>query len=147
MNMYANQYQSYQIQNAPPEQLLILLYDGAIRFVRKAQTAIDQDNIEERNRMVNKVSAIVSELASTLDHEIGGQLADDLERLYMFMLRELTQANINSSKKKLKVVEELLVYLRSTWTQAIDMFNKQKKEGLAFTPAPEAPPLRAAAAL
>ncbi|MDW7645470.1 MAG: flagellar export chaperone FliS [Desulfuromonadales bacterium] len=126
MNAYMNQYQNNQVSTATPEQLLVMLYDGAIRFVRQAIAALGTKNIEEKARYINKASAIVSEFRATLDHEIGGEIAAGLDDLYDFMLREMVKGNIKNDPEPLRVVENLLSDLRETWMQAIEI-NRQEK--------------------
>ena len=69
--------------------------------------------------------AIICEFANTLDHEIGGEIAQNLDGLYNFMNRQLSQANIDGDIEKLKVVEGLLVELRETWVEAISIARKE----------------------
>ncbi|OQX05511.1 MAG: flagellar export chaperone FliS [Desulfobulbaceae bacterium A2] len=121
MNAYSSNYLNQQITTASPEQILIMLYDGALRFLAQAGTAIEQRQVEQRNHYIGKVSNIITELSATLDHEVGGQIADDLAALYDFMLRELHRANIKNDMQALATVEHLLTDLRETWVQAIDI--------------------------
>lgn len=124
VNAYSNNYLESQIKSASPEQLLIMFYDGAIRFTSQATQAIHDKNIEKRNYFINKACAIVTELNATLDHDIGGKVSEDLSRLYDFMLRELHKANSNNNAKNTQTVEKLLTDLRDTWRQAIDINKK-----------------------
>jgi len=121
MNPNLNQYQNNQIVTAKPEQILILLYDGAIRFVYRAATAIAEKDVEKKNINVNKTVAILSELSATLDHTIGGQVAADLAALYDFMIRELTAVNRTNDQNRLENVRAILTELRDTWAQAVKM--------------------------
>lgn len=121
MNPYTNQYQSNQVATASREQILIMLYDGAIRFVRQASFAIEDRNWVKKREVINKAIAIVSEFRATLDHQIGGEIAANLDALYEYMLRELVKANAQNDLKALRVVEDLLSGLRDTWKQAIDI--------------------------
>ncbi|MHB1397784.1 MAG: flagellar export chaperone FliS [Trichloromonadaceae bacterium] len=121
MNPYTNQYQSNQVATASREQILIMLYDGAIRFVRQAGFAIEDRNWVKKREGINKAIAIVSEFRATLDHQIGGEIAANLDALYEYMLRELVKANAQNDLKALRVVEDLLSGLRDTWKQAIDI--------------------------
>ncbi len=127
MNTYMNQYQNTHIQTASPEKILIMLYDGAIRFCRQAIEAMADGNKEIQNEKISRTMAIVSEFAISLDHEIGGEIATDLDSLYMFMIRELTRANIEKDRKALETVEELLSGLRDTWVKAADIYAKEKQ--------------------
>ena len=129
MNPYAaqQQYNNNHIATASPEQILLMLYDGAIRFTRQAIIASEQNNHAEKIGRISKVFAIIVEFSNTLNHEIGGEIAADLDGLYQFMLRELGNARNETDEKKLHVVEGLLVDLRKTWGEAV-LKNKKEKE-------------------
>jgi len=126
MNAYMNQYQQNQINTASPETILIMLYDGAVRFARQAMHGIDEDDTVKRREGISRCMAIITEFSNTLDHEIGGEIADNLDALYHFMIRELVQVNLHNDLEKLKVVEGLLVDLRQTWVQAIEINRKEQ---------------------
>ncbi|MFH2123527.1 MAG: flagellar export chaperone FliS [Pseudomonadota bacterium] len=133
MNAYTNQYQQNQYQQnqiytATPEQILIMLYDGAIRFTRQAMMAEKNGNQAEKLGRISKVLAIIVEFSNTLNHEIGGQIAEDLDALYQFMIRELNAARNDESGEKLKTVEGLLVDLRETWGQAVEINHQQQTD-------------------
>ena len=121
MNAYVNQYQNNQILNASPEQILILLYDGSIRFCRQAIHAMDAGDRTTQAEKISRAMAIVCEFANTLDHEVGGDMAADLDALYGFMVRELTRANLKNDRKALETVVDLLSGLRETWAEAIEI--------------------------
>jgi flagellar protein FliS len=123
-NAYSENYLRNQIESASKEQLLIMFYDGAIRFVTRAENAIRENNIEQRNYCINKASAIIAELSVTLDHGIGGKIAADLEALYDFMHRELIKANVENSLTSLETVKTLLTDLSETWKRAIEINKK-----------------------
>jgi len=121
MNAYVNQYQNNHILNASPEQILILLYDGSIRFCRQAIHAMEAGQKTLQAEKISRAMAIVCEFANTLDHEVGGKIATDLDALYGFMVRELTRANVENDRKALETVEDLLLGLRETWVEAIEI--------------------------
>lgn len=125
MNAYTNQYQQNQVNTASPEQILLMLYDGAIRFTRQAIAANENEQLVQKLEGIRKCMAIITEFSNSLNHEIGGEIAADLDALYQFMIRELNLARTDSTGKHLKVVEELLVDLRGTWGQAVEI-NKQE---------------------
>lgn len=127
MNVYMNRYQTTAIQTASPENILIMLYDGAIRFCRQAMQAMDDGNKEVQHEKISRTMAIVSEFATSLDHEIGGEIAADLDALYMFMLRELTRANNKKDRKALETVDDLLSGLRDTWVEAAAIYAEEKQ--------------------
>jgi len=131
MNAYFGQYKNNQISTASPEQILIMLYDGAIRFCREAMTAMDTGQRTQQAEKINRVMAIVCEFSNTLDHEVGGEIAENLDALYGFMTRELTRANLKSDRKGLETVEALLVNLREGWVEAIEL---KREESQSSTP-------------
>lgn len=128
MNAYAQQYNNNHIATASREQILLMLYDGAIRFTRQAIMAGEKDDHIEKIGRISKVFAIIAELSNTLDHEIGGDIAADLDGLYQFMMRELTAARKTDDEKNLRIVEGLLVDLRKTWREAIIINKKETKQ-------------------
>lgn len=121
MNAYTQQYQQNQILSASAEQILILLYDGAIRFTRQAIAGVEAGDKLKKLEGTRRAMAIITEFANTLDHEIGGNIAQDLDALYAFMTRELTTANLKNDVARYRVVENLLTDLRSTWVEAIEI--------------------------
>ena len=121
MNAYVNQYQNNSILSATPEQILIMLYDGSIRFCRQAIQAMDAGDRKVQAEKISRAMAIVCEFSNTLNHEVGGEIATDLDALYSFMTRELTNANVKNDRKALETVEDLLLGLRQTWVEAIEI--------------------------
>ncbi len=119
MNAYTNQYLNNQIETASPEQILIMLYDGAIRFTRQAMKAMDDGDLALQGEKISRAMAIICEFSNTLDHEVGGKIAEDLDAIYSFMTRELTRANLKCERKALETVDDLLYGLRETWVEAI----------------------------
>ena len=126
MSGMINQYQHNQIATASPEQILLMLYDGAIRFTRQAMAGIDNNNMTDVRHGISKTLAMVTEFAESLDHEIGGKIAEDLDALYNFMIKELLACNIKTDRTKLEGVEKLLVDLRSTWGEAVVVKRKEE---------------------
>jgi flagellar protein FliS len=123
-----NAYQKYKttsVQSASREKLLLMLYEGAIRFVKQAIKACEEKNIADRGLYIGRTYDIVLELNNTLDHKVGGEIAKNLEQLYMFMTDQLTQANINGNKKHLEDVLKLLTTLHSGWKEAIENLKKE----------------------
>jgi flagellar protein FliS len=135
MNAYVNQYRNNQILNAPPEQILIMLYDGAIRFCRQAMLAMDSGDKKVRAEKISRTMAIICEFANSLDHQVGGEIATDLEALYAYMVRELTTANLKNNRSSLETVEALLVDLRETWGQAIEVNRQETQPAVSANPA------------
>ncbi len=128
MNGYANQYLTNSIQSASPEQLMLILYDGAVRFLAQAIQAIDDHQLDKRAHFINKASAIVSEFAATLDHSQSPELAENLDALYDYMLRRMLQANLKNDPAPLHECKKMLSDLRATWAKAIEISRIDKTE-------------------
>lgn len=123
MNPYTNQYQNNSILTASPEQILIMLYDGAIRFATIAEKCLDEGDMPGKGKYIGKVIAILSEFSNTLDHSVGGELAANLDALYNYMINRLGEANIQNKKEPIQEVKKMLSELRDTWKQAIEINN------------------------
>jgi len=127
MNAYLHQYQNNQIETASPEQILIMLYDGAIRFCGQAIQAMGNRDYAVQGEKIGRTMAIISEFSQSLDHDIGGHIAADLDALYGFMIRELTRANLEGDLAALENVSGLLSGLRKTWVEAAGIYNSEKQ--------------------
>ncbi|HEB49729.1 MAG TPA: flagellar export chaperone FliS [Desulfobulbus sp.] len=147
MNGYTNQYLANQIASASPEQLLLMFYDGAIRFTSLAMKAIEDNDIPKRTYYINKASAIVAELDATLDRSQDARLAENLDALYAYMLKEYMNANRDNDLKPLKVIVKMLKELRETWAEAAVIYRREQDGPAMEQPAatPAAPKKIAAA--
>lgn len=125
MTYGAKNYRNMQINTASPTQILILLYEGAIQNVRKAIHAIEKGNIADKGKYITKAHDIINELAVSLNHEVGGTIAQDLERLYNFMIAQLLKANIETNKEPLQAVLKNLETLLDGWKGAVVQFQKE----------------------
>jgi len=125
---YTNQYLANAVNSASKEQLMIMLYDGAIRFLSQGILAIEDKAIDKRAYYINKASAIISEFAETLDYSQNTELAENLKGLYGYMLKQLMQGNLHNDASLLVEVRNLLSELRNTWMQAIEMNKQQNSE-------------------
>lgn len=113
-------YQKTQVTTASKEKILLLLYEGAIRFIRHARVAMNEKNIAEKGKNISKATAIISELMATLDFKAGGDIAVELESLYVFMIDKLIEANIKNEPEGLDVVENLMRTLYVAWKDVIE---------------------------
>ncbi len=129
MNAYSNNYRNNQVLTASPEQILIMLYDGAIRFVRQARFAIEDGRPGDKAIAISKAIAIITEFSNTLDHKVGGEIALDLSRLYDFMIRELAAVNAKSEISRLEPVENILLDLREGFVGAIEVNRGGVQDG------------------
>ena len=111
-------YQSSSVFTATPEQLVVMLFDGALRFSRRALLAWDNGDRGAATQAVGRVTAIVNELNVTLDMEVGGEIAENLRSLYTFMVRHCTDAVRGDDPNKLRQVMGMLVELREAFSEA-----------------------------
>lgn len=118
-----------QIAGATPHQLIVLLYDGAINAMRRAEIYFQSGNIARRGEMISRAINIIDNgLRAGLNHEKGGQIAAELESLYEYISRTLLEANLNKSGENLPHLISLMTEMQETW-QAINPENKQVKHG------------------
>ncbi|MBQ8993563.1 MAG: flagellar export chaperone FliS [Turicibacter sp.] len=112
-------YQTYAtnaVSTQSQGQLIIMLYDGAIKFIEKAQEGISTCQIQDAHTNIIKTQKIINELMVTLKTDTG-EIAQQLLTLYQYMYQQLVQANIKKDADILGEVKELLVGLRDTWKQ------------------------------
>lgn len=119
-------YKNTSVQSASREKLLLMLYEAAIRFIKKAIKAIEDKDIAERGVNIGKAYDIFMELNNTLDHQSGGEIANNLEQLYMFITDKLTQANIKGDAEALKSVLKITETLYAGWVEAIESLKKEE---------------------
>lgn len=114
----ANQaYTEASVLSAPPGQLVVMLYDGALRFMQQAVVAMEAGQQEMSRNRIHRAEKIIDELNQCLNMEEGGEIAVQLRSLYLFCKRELMQALINQDAEKIKKLIELLRDLRGAWAQ------------------------------
>ena len=123
-NFGANQYKQTSVKTANRGQILIMLYESAIRNVKKAADCIDRNDIPGKGMAIVKAHDIVNELNNTLDFETGGEIAKNLERLYMFISEQLIKANLENKKEPLQHVQKLMETLLEGWRVAVDQVNR-----------------------
>jgi flagellar secretion chaperone FliS len=109
------QYQNTQIQTASTGDLILLLYDGAIRFLNRAVLGIEEKRLDTAHADIVRGQDIVLELMTGLDFERGGELAVNLRELYLFMYQTLLQANLKKDVEKIHTVIRLLDNVRGAW--------------------------------
>jgi flagellar protein FliS len=118
MNAY-QVYRQTQTQTAAPGELVLMLYRGAVRFLGTAIEAIGSNDIAGAHNNLIKAQAIVEKLDDTLDMERGGDVARNLNSLYEYMLRRLTEANIRKDAEPAREVQGLLRELVPAWEAAV----------------------------
>ncbi|RJE85640.1 flagellar export chaperone FliS [Paenibacillus sp. 1011MAR3C5] len=113
-----NPYQKYQessVQTATPVQLVVMLYDGAIRFAKQSVDEVDQKKYEAANRSLCKAQSIIHELIASLNQEI--EMSQNLLKLYDYLLHLLIEGNMKKDTKPVLEVINHLTELRESWRQ------------------------------
>jgi flagellar protein FliS len=118
MNPYASPqaYRESSVLTASPAQLIVMLYDGANRFLRQAEVAAGEGAWTHASDRIAKAEAIVDELLITLDLE-AGEVAHRLQGIYVFCKRELIEARLHEDAQRISAVARLLGSLREAWAE------------------------------
>lgn len=119
MSVHAYQaYRQTQVSTASQGELLLMLFDGAIRFARQGQEHMGNGEIEQANLKLIRAQDIVNELIISLNLEVG-EIAQSLQQLYSYIYDLLVQANIKKEPDKVDEAITLLTDLRDTWEQVV----------------------------
>ncbi len=128
--MAANPYKTYEqnsVTTASPGELTVMLYNGCLKFIGKAKSAMEQGKIEERNMNIQKAQNIIRELMVTLNMDY--EVSKNMMSLYEYINQRLLEANIKSDPAPLTEVEGLVTEFRDTWKQVIQMNRKKTYTG------------------
>ncbi|MEK3883891.1 flagellar export chaperone FliS [Paenibacillus sp. PL2-23] len=118
--MMKSPYQIYQqssVQTASGGQLIIMLYEGAIRFAKAGIEGIQVNNYEKANHNLKKAQAIIHELIASLNH--GYDISKNLVRIYEYLLHLLIKANVNKSVSPIEEAISHLLELKEAWKQVV----------------------------
>ncbi len=132
-------YQTYrqtQTNTADRSELLLMLYDGALRFTRRAIEAIKANDVNARCEAISRAFAIIAELHSTLNFEVNGELTSNLAALYLFCLESYTQANAEGDVAPLEATLPVLETLREGWGEAIRQVRAEGRTSQSPPPQP-----------
>ncbi len=121
-NAYA-QYNNSKVMTASPAELTLMLYDGAIKFCNIAILGLEQKDINKAHKNIIKVQKIIDEFRSNLDRQY--PVAEDFDRIYVYLLKRLFDANIKKDSEILAEVNEHLHSLRDTWKEVMRI-NREK---------------------
>lgn len=116
------QYQRNKILTATPSEVTLMLYEGAIKFCNIAIMAIESNDMEKAHVNIMKTQRIIEEFRNTLDRKY--EVAEDFDRIYVYVLRRLFDANIKKDKELLEEVNGHLRSLRDTWKEVMKKCNK-----------------------
>lgn len=115
-NPYAA-YQNSKIMTASPAELTLMLYDGAIKFCNIAIMGIEEKDIEKANNNIIKAERIIQEFRNTLDRKY--PVAEDFDRVYVYIIRRLHEANMQKDPEILEEVLKHLRTMRDTWKEVM----------------------------
>ena len=124
---YSQQLETYkrnQFYTADKGTLLLMLYQGAMDFLRQAKGHIEKGEIASKGIAISKAHAVVAELSNSLDLETGGELSRSLESLYGFMMDQLMDAHLGNNVKPIDDVISLLSTLYDAWEAAVAQTRK-----------------------
>jgi flagellar protein FliS len=118
VNAYAKVGLETSVISASPHKLIVMLYDGALAAIRNATTHMAAGNIVEKGAAISKALDIINNgLRASLDKKAGGEIASNLDSLYVYMTERLLTASLQNKTALLDEVQTLLVDLRDAWTQ------------------------------
>lgn len=116
------QYQKNKVLTATPAEVTLMLYEGAIKFCNIAIMAIEQKELEKAHVNIMKTQRIIEEFRNTLDRKY--PVAEEFDKIYVYVLRRLFEANIHKDKEILEEVNTHLRSLRDTWKEVMRKCNK-----------------------
>ena len=119
-------YNNSKVLTASPAELTLMLYEGAIKFCNIAIIGIEQHNIQKAHTNIRKVERIIEEFRSTLDRKYA--VAEDFDRVYVYLLQRLLEANIKKDKAILEEVNMHLRSMRDNWKEVMRI-NKENGRG------------------
>ena len=118
-----NEYRHNEVSTSSQGKLIIMMYEGALKFVTLAIEGVDTKDLAKKGKYINKTHDIINELSCALDMNKGGDVAHKLESLYRFILHQLTLANIKSDRKALESIVNVLTPLMEAWKELLAKSN------------------------
>jgi flagellar protein FliS len=121
-------YLKMQVNTASPGDLILMLYNGCIKFMKQGLEAIKRRDFEVKNENIKKAQDIIDELVIALNMKY--DIAKQLASLYDFINRQLVEANVKLNEQSLEVAIDMITELRDTWAEANKMVKSQAKVSL-----------------
>jgi len=113
-------YQDAAVTTQSKGRLIVMLYEGAVKFLKLAIKEADANNYEAKGKYIGKAQDIITELNAVLDMEAGGEIAGNLRKLYFFMNDRLSKANAKNDPETIREVISLLEELNQGWKAIAD---------------------------
>jgi flagellar protein FliS len=130
-------YKKTSVATSSKEQILLMLYQAAIKNCKKAMESMEKKDIAKKGEYIGKMQDIVVELNNSLDYELGGEIAKELSSLYDYILFSSTQANIKMDPTALQGTLNVLNTLYDGWHEAVKNIKTEKQAGAPKGPAPQ----------
>ena len=119
----AKSYKAQSVQTASPGKLVLMLFDGYLRFTTAAKNAFNEEDLTKKNEGINnnliRAQNIVTELQSSLDMSVPGELPGTLYRLYDYVLHQLQQANLQKKSETIDEADKVITELREAWAEML----------------------------
>lgn len=128
-SQHANAYLRTRVMSASPEELRLMLLDGAIKFARQGKDGIERKDFEASFNGVSQCRNIIFELLTTIRGDIAPELTDNVKALYTFLYTHLLDASIEKDANKVGEVIELLEYERETWVLLMQRLAEERAAG------------------
>ncbi len=129
MENASNEYLRNAVLTASPEQLHLMLYDGAIRFTKQGIEGIQSQNWEQTFNGLARAQKIILEMSNSLNHDVDPQLCARMAALYNFVYRKLVDASVQRSADLAREALGLIEYQRETWVMLLDKLRQEGGEG------------------
>ena len=119
----AKSYKAQSVQTASPGKLVLMLFDGYLRFTTAAVKSFEETDLTKKNEGINnnliKAQNIVTELQSSLDMSVPGELPGTLYRLYDYVLHQLQQSNLQKKPEPIAEADKVIAELREAWAEML----------------------------
>ena len=115
----SNTYQEIAVQTSSPTKLVVMLYEGAIRFLGQSVTAIRSNDIEGKRQSIDRAMAVIQHLQSTLDRDQGGDVAAKLDNLYIYITSKIMEGSTKLQTAPIEEAIKLLNVLLSGWEEIV----------------------------
>jgi flagellar secretion chaperone FliS len=125
-NPLNKEYLKTKVMTASPEQLQLMLYDGAIRFCEQARAAIENREIEKSYNLIMRAENIVMELYNAMRNDVAPEICENMRRLYMFCYNRLIEANMQRALPPLDDAMRILRHMRESWILVMEKLHQEK---------------------
>lgn len=135
-NKKLNSYKQTQISTASPGKLVLMMYEGAVKFLKLAKQGMSDKKLDIANNNIVKTQKILNELSIVLDLEAGGEIAKNLWRLYDYMLYRLIDINLKKDEKGIDEIVDMIEELKGAWNIALAAETKSYSRPTGYNAVP-----------